>query len=41
LLLPHIDNLGFTGVQIAQSVADVITLVISIFMQLAVLRKLR
>lgn len=41
LLLPHLFNLGFTGVQIAQTVSDVITFVCSIFMQLAVLKKLK
>lgn len=41
LLLPKIGNLGFTGVQIAQPIADLITCIISIFMQRAVLRKLR
>lgn len=41
MILPKIGNLGFTGVQIAQTVADVITLVFSVFMQLAVLRKLK
>jgi Na+-driven multidrug efflux pump len=41
MILPKIGNLGFTGVQIAQTVADVITLVFSVFMQLAVLKKLK
>lgn len=41
MLLPKIGNLGFTGVQIAQSVADTITLIFSIFMQLSVLKKLK
>lgn len=41
LLLPKMFGLGFTGVQISQSVADAITFVFSVFLQIKVLKKLK